>query len=123
MMEIEDFGSAFPNQYPFVSDSGPVVEYLVPLDKFSTVRQYFGCGRLQILGQTFFPHYVDQADTTRPEARKDVAKNLYVFIFVVEIAKRCEHAENEVEGVRASKVAHIGQGVSVFRFHLSLLTT
>ena len=83
MIESKAFGSAFPNQYPFVSDTGPIVEYLVPLNEFRTVRQHLGCGRLQTLGQTFFPHYVDQADTTGPEAREDVAKNLYDLGFLV----------------------------------------
>ena len=107
VMELEALGSTLPNQYPFVPDSGPVIEYLVPLDKLRTVRQDVGGGRLKDLGQAFFPHHVDQTDSLGPEAAEYVAQNLKIFVLVIEIPKRRGHVQSEVEGVCAGEVAHV----------------
>jgi hypothetical protein len=107
VIELEGPGSAFPDEYPFVPDSGPVVENFMPPDKRRTVRQHVGCGRLQNPGDTFFAHQVNQANSTGSETCENIVEYPKVLVLVIKVAKRSIHAENQIEGVGPDEITHV----------------
>src|SRR5208283_2501422 len=63
VVELESLGPALAEQDPFVSNPGPIVEYLMALHQHRAIRQMLQGGGLEYPGKLFLPRDVQEEHT------------------------------------------------------------